>query len=328
MQPLPQRICDKSITKIFLSIFYALILFVTYIDAHASQSSFTKKAYDSDIAFDYKWLNHQKEIKKLNFRIPYTAIKSSSNDFTPYTNRAANNYVYETVKRYKATPGVTLKITKNKSGGISVKANGPNKQVLENELKNISQIKEKAQSDYMKENNYTYLKNDTIIPDHVRIANAHGSKIMPLTRAISRDIQLSNKRDTINYVLSFFQSIPYDKLISRDTSSGSGFSTPMNLIANNRGDCDSKSTAIVSALTNLYPQLEMLMIYVPDHAFIGIAMQPQANDISLTIKGKSYVLAEPVGPALLPVGSISPSSLSAIKKKDYIYKEIQTTPKT
>ena len=62
----------------------------------------------------------------------------------------------------------------------------------------------------------------------------------------------------------------------------------------------------------------MVLVFVDQHAFIGIAIPPSGDEITITENGITYVLAEPTGPALLPLGELAPSSAQAIYNGHYI----------
>ena len=135
---------------------------------------------------------------------------------------------------------------------------------------------------------------------------------------ILEKVSIKNIRKVTNYVLSFIQNIPYSPLDSRISSSGAGFNTPLKLLWENQGDCDSKVTLTASLLRALMPRISMVLVFIDQHAFIGIAIPPNGDEIAIIENGVTYVLAEPTGPALLPLGELAPSSEQAIYNGHYI----------
>ncbi|MGY0650058.1 MAG: hypothetical protein ACW7DU_18220, partial [Paraglaciecola chathamensis] len=93
----------------------------------------------------------------------------------------------------------------------------------------------------------------------------------------------------LNLLLGWLQSIPYDDLESRVSSNGAGFSPPFTLLSNNQGDCDSKSVLMASVIRALFPDIELVMLYLPNHALLGIAMSPQKDEASMLINGEEYL---------------------------------------
>jgi hypothetical protein len=107
-------------------------------------------------------------------------------------------------------------------------------------------------------------------------------------------------------------------LESRITSSGSGFNPPLQVLWENQGDCDSKMTLTAALLRALMPRIDMTLIYIDGHAFIGIDIPGQANEVTIEHNEVKYLLAEPTGPALLPLGTLAPESELAINQGHYI----------
>ena len=44
------------------------------------------------------------------------------------------------------------------------------------------------------------------------------------------------------------------------------------------------------------------MVYVPGHALVGVGLPPLDGERTFEAAGKTFVYAEPVGPAALPLG--------------------------
>ena len=137
-------------------------------------------------------------------------------------------------------------------------------------------------------------------------------------------VSIENVRKVTDFVLSFVQSIPYSTLESRLTSSGAGFNPPAKLLWENQGDCDSKMTLTATILRALMPRIDMAMIYIDQHAFIGIAIPAEANEISIEYQGVNYLLAEPTGPALYKLGTLAPESELAINQERYVVEEFHS----
>ena len=67
----------------------------------------------------------------------------------------------------------------------------------------------------------------------------------------------------------------------------------------------------------------MVLVLLPDHALLGIALTPRKGERTIKADGKTYVLIEPTGPALYEVGEIAPTSEFAVAQKKYTLEEIQ-----
>lgn len=167
---------------------------------------------------------------------------------------------------------------------------------------------EEFKREYLKARYYTLNSAGSVQPDYARIARESLDTIEPVARAWAKRHPLPPTRAGLNKLLGFFQSIPYDTLESRYSSEGAGFAMPAALLARNRGDCDTKSVAMASLVHALAPDIATIMVLLSDHALLGFAIEPQNGDRTLEFNGRTYVLAEPVGPALQPLGNIGKSS--------------------
>jgi hypothetical protein len=115
------------------------------------------------------------------------------------------------------------------------------------------------------------------------------------------------------------QSIPYSTLESRITSAGAGFNPPLKLLWENQGDCDSKVTLTAALLRSLMPRINIALIFIDNHALMGVNIAAEIGSEEMTIEhnGITYLLAEPTGPALLALGTISEDSQQAILQGQY-----------
>lgn len=147
----------------------------------------------------------------------------------------------------------------------------------------------------------------SIQPDHPRLAARYAPAMAPVAQAIAQQIPGASQspRAFINATLSWLQTIPYSELMDRATSNGAGFNTPYGLLLQNQGDCDTKATALAAILRSAYPSLPLAMIYIPDHAFLGIGLPQGSDDFALNTAQGVYVLADATGPRLMPLGQIN-----------------------
>lgn len=146
-----------------------------------------------------------------------------------------------------------------------------------------------------------------IIPDHLRIMQQSLSDIAPVATAIKQQLPNASTRDYIAFISSWLQQIPYSSL--EDRSNGAGFSPPLKLLRENRGDCDSKAVVLAALIRLLSPDTKIVILYLPKHAMLGIEVpqeQLQQADETVTLQGTRYLLADATGPANLKPGEIAP----------------------
>ncbi len=132
--------------------------------------------------------------------------------------------------------------------------------------------------------------------------------IRPLASAIADRVRGLPDREVIAYALHFLQLIPYDNLKPRNALDSTGFVAPLTLIDINKGDCDTKSAALAALIRNLLPDIRIAMVLVPGHAFLALDIPAKNSDSTINVNGRNYVIVEPTGPALSPVGRAHPET--------------------
>ena len=142
--------------------------------------------------------------------------------------------------------------------------------------------------------------------DYARIANEFRHLMKPLAAAVKQTAGSTKERAVVEHTLSFFQSIPYNNFKTRNVLAGGsfGYVLPTKLLQGNEGDCDSKSTAVAATLLSLVPSRSVIILLIPNHALLGVAIRPQRGDATYKHKNKTYVLMEPTTPGY-PVGRIA-----------------------
>ncbi len=168
-----------------------------------------------------------------------------------------------------------------------------------------------------------------IQPDYNRIIDISSSELGDVAEALLQAAggEQTPPRDLFNYLLAFVQAIPYQQLQSEDGRRGSGFLLPQQVLSNNRGDCDSKVTLLASIWRYLQPEIPLVLLFVPDHALLGVALPAQGAEETLTVAGGRWLLAEPTGPAELSAGELSAPSRLYIQSRSYQAELVQAIDK-
>jgi len=60
------------------------------------------------------------------------------------------------------------------------------------------------------------------------------------------------------------------------------------------------------------PRIGMVIVYIDQHALLGINSSPRGDDLSIMVDGTPYLLAEPTGPALYNLGEVADFSKRAV----------------
>lgn len=297
--------------------------------AGAVQSSFEKREQAGQIHFSYEWLDQNQVPRKLAFTLDNQAIKSQFKRTTNYMPDIAQRFVYVEMQReaIKVDPReARIKIIKRPQDFV-VEVNSRSPELIEKWQRTMNEKQVEALQRYLTQNYYAPYKNhlgqEAVKPDHIRYAMESRKILLPAAQAIYEQLNPeSDSREYVNLLLSWVQSIPYNTLENRLISNGSGYFSPAEVIQNNLGDCDSKSTLTISLLRALLPDVPMVMIFLPDHALLGLSIPHRANEPSLELDGVEYMLVEPTGPALMRVGEVAASTDIAINSGMYTYEMV------
>ncbi|MCW8832833.1 MAG: hypothetical protein OQK09_12595 [Colwellia sp.] len=290
----------------------------------AKQLSFTKRAQDELYLFNYQWLDHQKAQQEISFNLSKAALFERFRLLKIYKSEFAQKSILRAVKKQlRQTPleGAQA-FFQQQNGKMTIQVKGLEEANVNRAYQEVKRLEQQETTKYFKENYYQPFTNHDnqlgIKVNHIDVANNSVADFKSLKGIILEKVSIQNIRKVTNYVLSFVQTIPYSTLESRGTSSGSGFNPPAKLIWENQGDCDSKMTLTATLLRALMPRIDMAMVYIDEHAFIGIAVPAQSGEMTVRFQGIEYVLAEPTGPALYPLGVLAPESELAINQGRYV----------
>ena len=305
----------------------ALLLVTT---VQAKQLSFSKQEQENNYTFSYQWLDHDNISQTISFNLTKSALFERFRMLKPYQGKFAQKTILRTIKkqlRQQPLTGTHV-VFKQQQGKTAIEVQGQDDAKVAAAYQQIKKIEQEVTLEYFKKNYYqrftTHDEQVGIKVDHVNIAQKSVLDFKGLKPIILEKVSIEDIRKVTNYVLSFVQNIPYSTLESRLTSSGAGFNPPAKLLWENQGDCDSKMALTATILRALMPRIDMAMIYIDQHAFIGIAVPSKANEVSIEYKKISYLLAEPTGPALYKLGSLSPESELAIDQGRYVVEEFHS----
>ncbi|MFD2165230.1 hypothetical protein ACFSJY_03050 [Thalassotalea euphylliae] len=292
-----------------------------YQAAWSQQLAFNKVDKGDSYTFQYQWLDVAKQPQSLSFTLSKKALFSPFRHFRAYNPELAAKYVQKHVRKsLKKSPldNVSVRVDP-RTQEVMLRSN--NRDALLTASAEVNKRETEYFQQYLEQQFYhqftTYNDYSGIKPDHVRIALESVEILDPTKPAILEKTNVKNVRRVTNYVLNFVQSIPYSTLESRLTSSGAGFNVPTKVLWENQGDCDSKMTLTASLLRRLMPRIKLMMVYIDQHAFIGIDILPEPNDVVVEQDGRSFVLADPTGPKLLKLGELPFDSEQAIYSGHY-----------
>jgi len=251
--------------------------------------------------FNVQWTDIKGKKRKLKYSLPAKTIGKDIDRRLKFNRGAANHRIVEAINAYgKKLKGARIK-AKQVKGEIKIEGSGsPSK--LKKAKAELPKVQEKALNTFMRRNGWTRL-DGKIIPNHASHAARYADDVLPLAKALGADTL--SQRDFAEKAIGFVQAIPYD---IRKDGRDKGYRRPLSVLARNRGDCDSKATLYLALLKAAHPDLESGFVYIKGHAYVGLGLKVRPNDFTFEADGRDWVIAEPVGPAMMPVGKAGPKS--------------------
>lgn len=308
--------------------YYLILLFIPMVALSFEQLSFDKTITENKHHFSYQWLDADNKTLDLSFTLNG---KNVNGDFRHFKALKPSLLKMHSLRKLKEAAAQVnpregfVKILPSYQS-IEYQIQGKSKTWITKQSQRLDGIYKQALKDYLYQEYYVEFdgigaskqKNTTSYkPDHARFAKESGDSLQPIIDAIHKKMPRATARKVAIFLLSWLQNIPYDEIQDRSTSNGSGFLPPIKVIANNKGDCDSKTTLMATILKRMFPKLRIAIIYVPKHALIGLNVSHLSEDYKIDIDGLDYTLAEPVGPALVEFAEVSDRSKQFIESGNY-----------
>lgn len=308
-----------------LKLLLLLVVSVTVsVKASAEQLDFSITDKQDSVRFDYTWTDSKQTIHSISFALPRETIKQNPTLQPNYKPKIAQRYVMVALLKetQKLNPKEARVNLKRQQDAINIEVKSSNPEKAAEVLDNLKTVQQAAFDDYLATHyftRFTTLFNQRAVkPDHLRYINESVKPMVPVSQAFYEKLApQSNSRDYFALLLSWLQSIPYNAMDDRVASNGSGFAPPIGLLMQNQGDCDSKAVLASSMVRAFLPTTKMIIVLLPEHALLGVALTPMADDETIEFEGKEYVLYDPTGPAQIPFGEVSDSTKQFIDTGRY-----------
>ncbi len=280
--------------------------------AHSEQLKYSKVNTDTGVNFSYEWLDNDNTRQSISFELSKSALKEAPSQQANYKPKIAQRYIIValTKEAKKIDPKVArVKITPKRES-IDIQVTGSDEAKVEEILSKLKAIQQQEYDKYLRDHYFTrfttLFNQKAVKPDHVRYVAESVKPLIAASQAFYEKVaSKSDSRAYFSLILSWLQSIPYDTLEDRVVSNGSGYAPPVSVLMQNLGDCDSKAVLASSMVRAFLPSTKMIMVFLPNHALLGIALTPIEDDKTIEHEGNTYVLYDPTGPALIPFGQVS-----------------------
>ncbi|QJR80386.1 hypothetical protein CA267_006155 [Alteromonas pelagimontana] len=296
----------------------------------AAQLAFERSSTAQGPEYSYRWRDAAGEERSVSFTLDGEILDKAPRAQKNYRPALAQRYVaVELTKAAKTVDPKDAHVKIRQQGdSVEVSVRSRHQEKLQHIQQQFAQAREQAFSDYLEKHYYTRyitpLNQQAVKPDHIRYINEYTQALIPLSQALYEQVvEQSDAREYFNLLLGWVQSIPYNALDDRADSNGSGFAPPATLLAQNQGDCDSKSVMTAAIAKAFLPSTPMILVLLKDHALLGIGLNSKSGEQTIKVDGTSFVLIEPTGPALFRFGEVATSTLQELASGRYTIEKIQ-----
>ncbi|BBK43656.1 hypothetical protein STVA_36760 [Allostella vacuolata] len=276
--------------------------------AGAKQLGFARQVDKGNVDYAYRFNDAEGREQSLRFRLPEAAVSRGHREYRPIDSpEVANSLkrrVEQTLDEYVRPLGGSITVTvERKKGSLSVHYEvklPPNRATATVEAEVERRAETATSETYAAFFNVRDATGAEVRPDFARIVPRAVGDLKPVADAIAA--QTPDERERIALALAFVQSIPY---AVPDRRNQGGFVMPAAFFDLNRGDCDVKSAALAAILMSILPNRSIAMVLPPEHALLAIDIPSAGDEAKIVVNGRSYVLLEPTGPALWPIGRVA-----------------------
>ena len=197
--------------------------------------------------------------------------------------------------------------------------NRASQQQLDRVAAKISDNYDLAVKNLITSRGFRFLDDDLLAANIPEIVKNNVALFQPVALSLQKTMRKLgySEAETIGTALPLVQTaIAYEALPKKQNGRiTAGFSPPLEVFMEGRGDCDAKSALLASILLN-WDKVKLIGVGVPGHYLLGIFQHPAKGDAFIEYEGLTYVLMEPSGPAWVPPGYISDYTLKWLDSQD------------
>lgn len=293
----------------------AAALLVVCGDAHAQQLAFKRELRSGDELLAYRWRDADKREYSTAFTLTKDAIRQSETSFREFSINAMWRYLEidlrDEVEKFGQGARLNLSRTRDGLRWTVQTADQKTADILMQKTKDRLVREEK---DYLAGHLRRRVDERRIMVDFAGATTALQSPMTAVARALGATPNIANTdRARIALALGFFQEVPYAVLEDTERRGGDFLPAPA-LLAQDRGDCDSKAVALAAVLRTYAPSRRLVVVTMPGHAILAADLPSEPGDWTIRDRGRQYVALEAAGPVLAPVGQVGTLTAKYLKE--------------
>jgi hypothetical protein len=283
--------------------------------ASAQQIDFKRQSRSGDEQLAYRWRGADRRDYATAFTLTKEAIRQSEAAFRDFSLEAMWR-VLEADLRDEAAKfgrGTQLVVTRTRSG-LDWNVRGPDPRDSEQLLRRLRERLNRSKKEYLGRYLRHPIDDRRIMVDFPAATQALQEPMKAVARALGATPGIAdNDRARVALALGFFQEVPYAVLEDSERQGGDFLTAPA-LLAQNRGDCDSKAVALAAVLRSYAPTRKLVMVTMPEHAILAVDLPAEPGDQTIRSQGRQYVALEAAGPAMVPIGRVAPVTAKYLRE--------------
>jgi hypothetical protein len=273
--------------------------------AGAQQLDFKRVSRSGDELLSYRWKDARKQEHAMAFTLTREAIKEAEASFHDFSMddmwRTLEAELRDEVDRFGNGARIDLK---RNIDGLRWTVQARDQKSADILAERLTDRLERAQGAYLRLHLRRMVGEHRVMVDFALAANAMQNPLRAVARALGDQPDLPNEdRGKIALALGFFQEIPYAELEDKRRRGGDFLPGPA-LLAQNRGDCDSKAVALAAVLKTFTRFRKFAVVTMPGHAILAVDLPAHEGDWTVRSGGRQFVALEPAGPAMAPIGRV------------------------
>lgn len=285
---------------------HALFLLLLSPSAVAEPLRRTLKPAGEVVQMDASWKDTDGDRQHIVADLPAEAMRAAHAGAVVFDLDPVYDQTAKALRGWAKREGHNVKVKSSKHG-ISLSIQASSRSRAKAILKEAEQVRDTALDKALARHLMRRLQSGGVTADHVAIATAASDELTDVARALAG--KSDDPRVFADRAIGFVQSIPYK------AGGNKGLKQPLRVLDQNRGDCDSKSTLFLALMRAAHPEVPAAMVYIPGHAFIALGLPPREGDDTAKVAGRTWVLAEPVGPRMERVGWAAGKHRRKMKRK-------------
>lgn len=292
----------------------ALLMVLAAGQAEAQQLDFNKVSRGGADQLSWRWRGSDGRDLSASFTLSKEAIGEAESSFRDFSMDTMWRQLEVDLRGDidRLAQGMQVKLTRSRDG-IRWDISGQN-QAAADKLSN--QLKERLEAG-LKSYLARYLRmrvGSRVLVDFAAATAAQQKPLRAVARALGTQPNVvDSDRARIGLALGFFQQIPYVKLEDQDRRGGDYLPAPA-LLAQNRGDCDSKAVALAAVLRTYTPGRKLAVVTMPGHAILAVDLPSDPEDWAIRSDGRQFVALEVAGPAMAGVGQVGAATARMLKE--------------